>query len=597
MLKPPVNSIFNHRSLHLLQRCKTLRSLNQAHAQIITTGLILHTYPISRLLLISSSIASITYTLTIFYQFHSPSIFLFNTLISSFATNHHLQLAFSLYTQVISTHLHNPNQYTYPSLFKACGSLFCLSHGRSLHAHVFKFLDPPYDRFIQTSLVDFYSRCGRVDNARKVFDRITQPDLVTWNSMLSAYTRKYSSIDSDANCSLEVLVLFKEMQISHVMPNELTLVALITACANLGLLSQGIWAHGYVLKQKLDLNRFVGTSLIDMYVSCGCLYLARQLFDRLPERDTFCYNTMIKGLAIHGYGHQALDLFEEMELDEELSPDEATIVVIITACSHSGLTDKGCEIFDSMMEIHGIEPRLEHYCCLVDLLGRAGRFKEAEERIMRMPMKPNEIIWRSLLAAARIHSNLESGEIALRNLIELDPETSGNYVLLSNLYARIGKWDDVNRLRKLMKDRKIEKMPGVSMVEINGVMHEFLTGDRRHSMSVDIYLKLEEIFSKVKLYGHKAETKEVLFEIEEEEKEDALSYHSERLAIAFALIVSDEAGDYSTPIRIIKNLRVCSDCHAITKVISRIYDREIIVRDRTRFHHFKEGNCSCSDFW
>jgi pentatricopeptide repeat protein len=383
------------------------------------------------------------------------------------------------------------------------------------------------------------------------------------------------------------------MQSSSIRPNEVSIVALVSACADLGALSQGAWAHTYVLKNNLKLNRFVGTALLDMYSKCGCLDLAYQLFDQLRKRDTSCYNAMIGGFAVHGNGHRALSLYERMRL-EGLVPDDVTFVVTMCACSHAGLVVEGCEIFESMKEVYGIEPKLEHYGCLVDLLGRAGRLKEAEERVRTMPMHPNAILWRSLLGAARVHGNLEIGEVALKHLIQLEPETSGNYVLLSNMYASIDRWDDVNRIRKLMKDHGINKMPGSSLVEIGGAMHEFLMGDKTHPYSKEVYLKLEEINRRLSEYGHKPRTKEVLFDIEEEEKEDALSYHSERLAIAFALLASDST---SVPIRIIKNLRVCYDCHVSAKLISLIYVREIIVRDRNRFHHFKDGMCSCLDYW
>ncbi|KAA8548693.1 hypothetical protein F0562_000377 [Nyssa sinensis] len=228
------------------------------------------------------------------------------------------------------------------------------------------------------------------------------------------------------------------------------------------------------------------------------------------------------------------------------------MVVTMFACSHVGLVDEGCKLFESMKDVYEIEPKLEHYGCLVDILGRAGQLKEAKERVQTMPLKPNAVLWRSLLGAARVHGNLEIGEVALKHLIQLEPETSGNYVLLSNMYASIDKWDDVNRVRKLMKDHGVNKMPGSSLVEINGAMHEFLMGDRTHPQSKQIYMKLEEMCRKLQERGHKPKTKEVLFDIEEEEKENALSYHSERLAIAFAVIASDS----SVPIRIIKNLRI-----------------------------------------
>lgn len=453
-----------------------------------------------------------------------------------------------------------------------------------------KFLDPDSDPFVQAALLNYYSKCGKVGACRYLFEQLREPDLASWNSILSAYV--HNSVCEDISLSLEVLDLFIAMQKSHVKANEITLVALISACTELGALSQGSWAHVYVLKHNLKLNHYLGTALIDMYSKCGCLDLAHQLFDQLTQRDTLCYNAMIGGFAIHGCGHRALALFKKMTL-EGLAPDDVTLIVTMCGCSHAGLVDEGCEVFESITEVYGIEPKLEHYGCLVDLLGRAGRLREAEERVLNMPMKPNAVLWRSLLGSARVHGNLEIGEAALKHLIQLEPETSGNYVLLSNIYARFNRWDDVKRVRKLMKSHGVNKVPGSSLVGVAGAMHEFLTGDKTHPHWQEIYLKLEEMNKRLHEYGHKPKTLEVLFDIEEEEKEDALSYHSERLAIAFSLIASHPCA----PIRITKNLRVCGDCHTTSKLISKIYKREIIVRDRNRFHHFKEGACSCLDFW
>ncbi|KAE8717632.1 ATP sulfurylase 1 [Hibiscus syriacus] len=412
---------------------------------MITTGLSLHTFPLSKLLQSSATLA-LSQALTIFNQIQNPTIFLYNTLISSIVSSanpkcetHH---AFSLYESVLWNKNINPNPHTYPSLFKACGYHPWLHHGLALHAHVLKFTGPTYDDFVQTSLLNFYANFGKLGVASYY------------------YVGDFNEV---ASLSMEALCLFNEMQNSLVKPNEVTLVALVSACANQGALSQG----------------------------------------------------------------------------------------------------------------------------------RAGRVQEAEEKLKGMPMKPNSILWRSLLEAARVHGNLQVGEVALNHLLELEPETSGNYVLLSNMYASIDRWEDVTRVRKLMKDHGINKMPGSSLVEVDGAMHEFLTGDTTHPWTERIYLKLVEIGRKLQQQGHKPRTKEVLFDIDEEEKEDALAYHSERLAIAFALIASDS----TAPISIVKNLHVCSDCHESSKLISVIYGRDIIVRDRIRFHHFKNGTCSCRDYW
>nr|XP_043618982.1 pentatricopeptide repeat-containing protein At5g43790 [Erigeron canadensis] len=598
LMKTSSNPFTKHPLLQILKtKCKTLKTFKQTHAQLITTGLILHTYPLTQLLstLLSSTLTtSLSYALTIFNQSSNPpTIFIFNTLISSILTHHnqHTHLAFSLYNQILSLKNIKPNSYTYPSLFKACGSNpIWVKHGQALHTHVLKFLDPiEHDHFVIASLVSFYSKCGKFRVCKYLFDRISRPDLGLWNCMLTAYNLNCK----DSSLSMSVLCLFGDMQKSLIIkPNEVSLVALINACADLGAFSQGIWAHTYAVKNNLKLNLFVVTSLIDLYVNCGFLGFARQVFDELPEKDVFCYNAMIRGFATHGYGLEGIDLFKSM-ISEGLSPDDVTMVLIISACSHVGLVDEGREFFYTMREKYGVEPKLEHYGCLVDLLGRAGRLNEAMEILHTMPMKPNAIIWRSLLGASRNHGNLQIAEVALDNLVNLEPETSGNYVLLSNIYAHMNKWEGVKSVRRLMKDHGIDKVPGTSVLEIDGAFHEFLTADKTHPRSQEIYLKIDEINKKLHEYGHKARTVEVLFDLEEEDREDALSYHSERLAIAFALI-SSECG---SPIRIIKNLRVCVDCHNYTKLVSIIYKREIIVRDRNRFHRFQDGSCSCLDYW
>ncbi|KAG6727173.1 hypothetical protein I3843_02G104000 [Carya illinoinensis] len=467
------NPNFKHPTLQLLEKCQTLHAIKQVHAHMLTTGLALHTYPLSRLLLFSSAV-SIAYAFSIFNQIPNPTIFLFNTLISSLVTNggHNTYSVCSLYNRVLSHQTLKPNSFTFPSLFKAFGSDPWFQHGRALHTHVLKFLGSTHDHFVQASLLNFYAKCGRVGVSRYLFDQIREPDLASWNSILAAYAHSTStecissaSNGCDSSLSLEALYLFKDMQRSSVRPNEVSIVALVSACANLGALIQGTWAHSYALRNNLKLNRFVGTALMDMYSRCGCLDLAHQLFDQLNERDALCYNAIIGGFAINGYGHRALGLYEKMKI-EGIVPDDVTFVVTMCACSHAGLVEEGCKVFESMEEVYGIKPKLEHYGCLVDLLGRAGRLKEAEERIQTMPMKPNAILWRSLLGAASVHGNLEIGEVALKNLIQLEPESSGNYVLLSNMYASIDRWDDVNRVRKLMKDHGVNKMPGSSLVEI-----------------------------------------------------------------------------------------------------------------------------------
>jgi pentatricopeptide repeat protein len=276
-----------------------------------------------------------------------------------------------------------------------------------------------------------------------------------------------------------------------------------------------------------------------------------------------------------------------------LTPREITFTAVLSACSHGGLVERGLELFESMKRDYRIEPRLEHYGCMVDLLGRAGKLAEAEKFVNEMHMKPNAPIWGALLGACRIHKNSEIAERAGKTLIELKPEHSGYYVLLSNIYARTNKWENVENIRQMMKERGVVKPPGYTLFEMDGKVHKFTIGDKTHPEIQQIERMWEEILGKIRLAGYTGNNDDALFDIDEEEKESNIHRHSEKFAIAYAIMRTK--GHY--PIRIVKNLRVCEDCHTATKLISKVYERELIVRDRNRFHHFKGGACSCMDYW
>ncbi|CAN6439591.1 unnamed protein product [Victoria cruziana] len=514
--------------------------------------------------------------------FNAATTFSFNNLIASYARSGAPHHVFSLYILMLQCRC-KPNNYTYPSLLRASSSLSPF-HALLLHAHIFKFIGCWPDGFVLAALIDAYARMLQLSAARQLFDEMLVRDVVVWNSMIAGYSR--------GGMSLEAFMLFREMQACGMRPNEITMVAVLDGCAHLGALCYGRWIHAYLKKKAIRLNRYVNTALIDMYAKCGNLHNAFEVFNEMTVRDALAFNSMIGAFAMHGNGRPALEMFERMKKDG-VEPDDVTFIVLLSACAHAGLVDEGRVHFKSLRERHRIEPKLEHYGCMVDLLGRAGFVKEAYQLIENMPMKPSAILWRSLLSSCRTHNNVELGQVSIGHLMELDPQESGNYVLLSNIYAAYNRWDDVRRVRKIMKDRGINKLPGSSILELDGALHEFMMGDRTHPRAEEIYLMLEEIDRQLHLVGYKPATKDVLFDIAEEDKEDALSYHSERLAIAFALIASNA----ETPIRIVKTLRVCIDCHIATKFISSIYQREIIVRDRSRFHHIKGGFCSCNDYW
>ncbi|KAF5453249.1 hypothetical protein F2P56_028165 [Juglans regia] len=435
-----------------------------------------------------------------------------------------------------------------------------------------------------TAIVAGFANAGEVDLARRYFDQMSERDYVSWTAMIDGYLQM--------NRFKEALTLFRQMQTSNIRPDEFTIVSVLTACAHLGALELGEWIKTYIEKHKIKNDVYVGNALIDMYFKCGNVEKAQGIFKEMPRIDKFTWTAMIVGLAINGRGEEALDMFSEM-LKVRIAPDEITYIGVLCACTHTGMVDSGKRFFASMTTQHGIKPNVAHYGCIVDLLGRAGHLKEAHEVIKNMPMKPNSIVWGALLGACRVHKDAEMAEMAAKQILELEPENGAVYVLLCNIYAACNRWEDLREVRQTMKDRGIKKTPGCSLIEMNGIVNEFVAGDQSHPKSTDIYSKLDEMTRDLKIAGYSPDTSEISLDVGEEDKESALYRHSEKLAIAFGLISSGPG----VTIRIVKNLRMCVDCHRVAKLVSNLYNREVIVRDKTRFHHFRNGSCSCKDYW
>lgn len=441
-----------------------------------------------------------------------------------------------------------------------------------------------------TTLIAGYSRCSFIDEAFRLFETMPQTERsssVCWNAMIASYVQ--------SNRFHEAFALFQRMRDENVELDKYLAASMLAACAGLGALNQGKWIHRYIEESGIELDAKLVTTIIDMYCKCGCLEKAYQVFNELPHKDRglSSWNCMIGGLAMHGKGKAAIELFEQMH-GEMVAPDNITFVNLLSACAHSGLVEEGRNYFRQMTEVHRIKPRLEHYGCMVDLLGRAGMLNEAKEIIDNMPMSPDAGVLGALLGACKIHGNVGLGEEIGESVIELEPNNSGRYVALANLYANAGRWEDVAKVRKLMNDRGVKKAPGFSVIEFKGVVSEFIAGGRTHPESKEIYAKVDEMLEKIRGVGYVPDVDGVLHhDIEEEEKENPLYYHSEKQAIAFGLLKT-KPGE---TIRISKNLRVCKDCHNASKLVSKVFNREIIVRDRNRFHHFKMGECSCEDYW
>ncbi|CAA6654124.1 unnamed protein product [Spirodela intermedia] len=426
------------------------------------------------------------------------------------------------------------------------------------------------------SMVTGLVRNGRLDAARCLFDGMTERNLVSWTVMISGYTQ--------SGQPKEALSLFREMQLVHRELNTSAIVSALSAASQMGSLNHGQWIHAYVRRKRVRMEPSLSTAIVGMYANCGSIELAMQLFQgfKPPEKDLSTYTAAIFGLAMNGHGGEALQLFEQMR-SEGLEPDRVSYLAVLCGCNHMGWVDRGFYYFHSMVDEDGIAAELDHYACMVDLLGRAGHLKEA----------PDNVIWRSLLNACRIHGDAELGRRVGEFLIESDRLHDGPYIALSNILVECKNMGSAERVRQTMRSRSIRREPGFSSIEVNGVFHEFAAGDKSHEKTGEIYRKWEEIAGEIRRFGYAAETRGIGFECEEEEKEIIIGYHSEKLAIAFGFIITEDG----SPLRIVKNIRICGDCHNAMKLISMVFKRKVVVRDRKRFHHFEVGTCSCMDYW
>lgn len=506
-----------------------------------------------------------------------------NAMMSGYAQTGRFDEALSLFDEMRKQNV-SPNVSTMLSVLSACAHQGDMETGDLVRSWIEEQGHCSNLKLIN-ALIDMHAKCGDPDRARSFFDSIQEKDIVSWNVMIGGYahTSKYK----------EALEVFRLLLLNNVEPNDITFLNVIPACAHLGALDLANWIHTYIKRHYHNfLNETLWTSLINMYAKCGNIEAAKQIFYGQQTKSLSCWNAMISGLAMHGDARRSIELFSEM-VKEGLKPDDITFVGVLSACCHAGLVDLGRDLFDSMIIDHGISPQMQHYGCMIDLLARAGLLEEAMALVERMDKEPDGAIWGSILGACRVHKNVELAEYAAKALFELEPDNPGNYVVLSNVYAGAGRWDEVAWIRTFLNDSGLKKVPGSTSIEVDSMVHEFVVSDRTHPRSDEIYEMLEEVEGLLREAGHVPDTSEVYYDVDQEWKEGVVCEHSERLAIAFGLI-STKPG---TTLRIVKNLRVCGNCHSATKMISKIFKREIIARDRSRFHHFKDGSCSCMDYW
>lgn len=419
-----------------------------------------------------------------------------------------------------------PNHVTFITLLSCCAQFpsQAFTFGACLHALVRKLGMDTCNVKVGTVIVDMYCKFGRVDLASISFGEIAVKNRVTWNTMINGYMRNGEfekavklfdeMLDRDV-VSYTALIdgfikggqfdvaleWFQEMQLANVEPDPITIVSVLSACANLGALGLGLWVHRFVLKQDLGANVRVNNSLIDMYSRCGCINFALEIFKSMPKRNNVSWNMIIVGFALNGNPQEALEYFHLMQ-EDGFEPDGVSFTGALSACSHTGMVDEGLKLFEMMKAVYRISPRIEHYGCIVDLYSRAGMLEDALNTIESMPMTPNEVVLGSLLAACRTAADIELAEKLTTYICMVNPDGDSSYVLLSNLFAAEGNWYSASSVRRKMKDRRLRKKTGVSSVEVDGVVHKFVAGDQSHVDMQYVYTMLDILSLELKIYGY-----------------------------------------------------------------------------------------------
>lgn len=569
----------------VLSACRSMGAIMHGrlvHEQLISSGISPDVVLGNTLIDMYAKCGSLEEARKIFDELPNQSMASWGAMISGYADSGEGELALEMYERMLEVGV-KPNEIIHACVLKACGSIKALAQGRAIHDQMVA-TGIESNLVVGITLVDMYAKCGSLEEARTVFENLSNQHLVVWGAMIEGYAQHEYGL-----CALE---LFERMQQEGIMPNKVIFLSALKACGTVGAITQGSLIHCQIIRSGLESDVAIGSTLVDAYAKCGRLEEAKRVFNGLQDRNVVSWGAMVA--AYSRYGN--CKLVENCLLDMHqlgLKPGRVIYISVLAACSHAGLLEEGSHYFKSMREDHGITPSIEHYNCMVDLLGRLGHLSEAEVLLQTMPIPPDIIGWTSLLTSCRTYGNVELGRQCFDKVIQYDPARAAGYVLMSNIYADAHMWEDADKINKMRKYARAAKKPGKAWIEVNGKVEEFTAGCKSHSKNAEIYAKLKSLCRQMKEEGYTPKLDLVLEPLTDEDKEDILCGHCEKLAMAFGLLSTPE----NMTLRISKNLRVCSDCHSASKVISKIEKREIIIRDAYRFHCFKDGMCSCGDFF
>lgn len=564
----------------ILKACSNMGALEQGkliHNLILQSRFLSNVFVGNSLIDMYAKCGSLQDARVLFDKLQNRDIVTWNAMIAGYSQHGYSKEALQLYQQMKQEGF-EPNQVTFICILKACRT--ALHKCKEIHVCIIE-SGFELEVFVASTLIDMYGKSERIDDARVILNRLPKRNVVTWNALIGGY--------AEHGLGQMALHLFQQMEHEGIEPDRVTFVCILEACSSIAAFERGKIIHNLIIENGFESEICVSSALIDMYSKCGSLEDACLLFDRLPRLDVVTWSSMITGCALSSNYRMASQLFEKMQL-ASLKPNDVTFVSLLSACSHAGLVDQGFLHFKSMREEHSILPTLQHYDCMVELLGHAGFLKEAVDLLDSIPFQCNVVGWTSLLGACRKGGMVSLGRQCFDQILKLDLRCSPAYAIMASIYANAGMQEDVEKVEQLKKSANVWKKPAKAFIEVDNHVHDFIVGDRSHPQSDDIYKKLNSLDTQMREEGYTHLDSIHNSKFDETGKEDR-SEHCEKLAVAFGLLCTPPG----TTVRVAKNIRVCADCHTTIKIISKIELREIIVTDAYCIHQLKDGVCTCKN--
>ncbi|KAK2971827.1 hypothetical protein RJ640_005953 [Escallonia rubra] len=578
-----------------LNACSTLYALKfgqQVHGYIVKYDIEYDTSIGNALSSLYSKCGHLDFAVKALWRIREKNVISWTTAISACGDNGDSARGLSLFVEMLSDGI-EPNEYTLTSVLSLCCIMQAMSVGLQVHSLSIK-LGYESNLRVTNSIMYLYLKCGWISDAKKLFDGMGKISLITWNAMIAGHAQMMDIAEDNLSAhrsGVEALNFFLRLNRSNMKPDIFTFSSILTVCSSLVALEQGEQVHAQTIKTGFLSDVVVGTTLVNMYSKCGSIEKASKAFVEMSTRTMISWTSMITAFSQHGHSQQALQLFEDMRL-VGVRPNQITFVGVLSACSHAGLVDEALKYFEMMKKEYKIKPVMDHFACLIDMFVRLGKLDEAFEFVKKMDFEPNEVIWSLLIAGCRSHGNLELGFYAAEQLLNLSPKDSETYVMLLNMYLSAGRWKDVSRVRKMMRDEKLGKLKDWSWISIRDRVHSFKPDDRSCPPCGEVDILLGDLLEKARPLGY--ESKGSLEVTDERDEETTFSsiHHSEKLAVAFGLLNTPNG----SPIRVMKSISMCRACHSFFKFISILTARDIIIRDSKRLHKFVNGHCSCGDF-